>query len=58
MSTEGVDTSRRRFLTAATSVVCEGPDVEGELGQLNDGDSHTLTNLVEGTYSCTIVVDP
>jgi uncharacterized surface anchored protein len=45
-------------VTVVTSVVCNGPDIEGELGPLNDGDSHTLTSLKEGTYSCTIVVDP
>ena len=31
---------------------------EGELGPLEHEDSHMLTNLLEGTYTCVIVVDP
>ena len=45
-------------VTVATSVICTGPGVDGELGQLDDGDSHLLDQLEEGTYTCTIVVDP
>ncbi len=46
-------------ITEATSVKCTGPSADGsELGPLADGQSTTLTNLLEGTYTCTIVVDP
>jgi len=46
-------------VTVVTSVVCTGPSADGsELGELNDGESHVLTDLLEGTYTCVIVVDP
>ncbi len=48
-------------LTVATSVVCSGPSIaveDEEGGPLANTESATYTNLVEGTYNCTIVIDP
>ena len=48
-------------VTVVTSVICVSLNPvydSGDLGSLNDGESFTLTNLKEGIYECTIVVDP
>lgn len=47
-------------ITVATEVSCTGPDsyASGEQGPLDDEESAVLTDLLEGTYECTIVVDP
>jgi hypothetical protein len=46
-------------VTVATSVQCTGPSADGsEQGPLADTESATFTDLKEGTYTCTIVVDP
>ncbi|MCI0439814.1 MAG: hypothetical protein L0177_11890, partial [Chloroflexi bacterium] len=46
-------------VTEAISVTCTGPSADGsEQGPLADGQSVTLTDLLEGTYTCTIVIDP
>ena len=46
-------------ITVATSVTCTGPSADGsEQGPLSDGQSAMLTDLLEGVYTCVIVVDP
>ena len=47
-------------VTVATEVSCTGPDEfdSDELGPLDDEESAIITDLLEGEYVCTIVVDP
>ena len=46
-------------VTKATSVICTGPNgFASDDVALDDGQNEVLTDLLEGTYTCTIVVDP
>ena len=46
-------------VTLVTNVYCIGPSADGsEQGPLDDGENATFTDLKEGTYICTIIIDP